>query len=336
MPAPASGPDSIRDAQGNPISVGDRVQITATVRAILPDLNPDAVILDLVNPNNPNASRVVFGAPPAFVRAGAILPTPTPTPTPTPAPASIVLEVANRSTVLKDADVQAFAEAFAVQANEHYGPLWNDAASPVAYTVKFVGLKDKHDPANWWLAFLDDSDQASALGYHDVTNAGLPLGKAFAKTAMAAGDSWTVTGSHEGLEMLGDPSCQALSPAIVAPAAWKAGSAPVQVIFENADAVEDDKLGYTIDGLLMSDFVTRAWFNPAAPAGTKFDYRGFVVKPLEILPGGYISYQDHAGNWHQVFANNSPVGRHKHGPAHGSRLARRQKCRSQWRRSTAA
>jgi len=107
------------------------------------------------------------------------------------------------------------------------------------------------------------------------------------------------------------------------------------VILENADAVEDDKLGYTINGLLMSDFVTPAWFDPKSPAGAKLDYLGHVARPLEILPGGYISYQDAAGNWQQVFANNSPVGRHANGPAAGSRLAKRQAPRGEWKRSTA-
>ena len=53
---------------------------------------------------------------------------------------------------------------------------------------------------------LDDSDQASALGYHDMTSEGLPLGKVFGTTNLKFGTNWTVTASHELLEMLGDPS----------------------------------------------------------------------------------------------------------------------------------
>ena len=52
---------------------------------------------------------------------------------------------------------------------------------------------------------MDDSDQAGALGYHDLTSAGLPMGKVFARTDLQNNLSWTVTVSHELLEILGDP-----------------------------------------------------------------------------------------------------------------------------------
>jgi hypothetical protein len=41
---------------------------------------------------------------------------------------------------------------------------------------------------------------------HDTTPDGLPLGKVFAGTDKAFGTQWTVTASHELLEMLGDPA----------------------------------------------------------------------------------------------------------------------------------
>ena len=49
---------------------------------------------------------------------------------------------------------------------------------------------------------LDTSDQAGALGYHDVTPQGLPLGKVFAKTGTLpgvvclAGYTTTASGRH--------------------------------------------------------------------------------------------------------------------------------------------
>jgi len=72
--------------------------------------------------------------------------------------------------------------------------------------VKFVPQGDSPAAGSWWLVSLDDSDQASALGYHDMTSEGLPLGKVFGTTNLKFGTNWTVTASHELLEMLGDPS----------------------------------------------------------------------------------------------------------------------------------
>ena len=63
----------------------------------------------------------------------------------------------------------------------------------------------------WQLIILDDSDQADALGYHELTAAGLPLGKVFAGSDIADGASWQVTASHELLEMLIDPQINAVT-----------------------------------------------------------------------------------------------------------------------------
>src|SRR6266566_3784885 len=58
----------------------------------------------------------------------------------------------------------------------------------------------------WWqVVITDNPDQAGALGYHEMTTIGTPLGKVFAKLDMENGSSWTATLSHELLEMLADP-----------------------------------------------------------------------------------------------------------------------------------
>ena len=58
----------------------------------------------------------------------------------------------------------------------------------------------------WWqISVTDNPDQAGALGYHELTSRGTPLGKVFAGLDLQSGGSWTVTLSHELLEMLADP-----------------------------------------------------------------------------------------------------------------------------------
>ena len=71
-----------------------------------------------------------------------------------------------------------------------------------------VGLRaEGGTPAagTWWLSILDNTDRAGVLGHHDLTPDGLPVGKSFAGTDKHYGHSWTVTASHELLEMLADP-----------------------------------------------------------------------------------------------------------------------------------
>ena len=252
-------------------------------------------------------------------------------------PAPIVLAVTSRTRLYRDRAVQAFAEALQVQIDRDYRPLWPDCP-PVE--VRFVPRTRKLDLKHWWLIFLENADQAGALGYHQLTAGGLPIGKAFVRTTLADGGIVSVTADHEALEMFGDPDIDRVFGPVAAPASWRLplDPGPIVVIGENCDATEDDRFSYSIDSVKLSDFVTPAWFDPAAPVGTKFDFLGLCQTPLELLPGGYISYRDAAGGWHQVFGPRSPFDRpHKHAaaPARGTRLRRRLMPRSEWKRSTA-
>src|SRR5262249_6943586 len=54
----------------------------------------------------------------------------------------------------------------------------------------------------WGLVFTDTADQAGALGYHDLTPAGLPLGHVFVQTSARNREPTSVVASHELAEML--------------------------------------------------------------------------------------------------------------------------------------
>jgi hypothetical protein len=124
------------------------------------------------------------------------MPQPTPAQTPT-----IQISVRNESPVLADAGVVLVVAAL-------QKPVTNDFR-PVGETDAELAIVPKEPPsASWWLVMLDDSDQANALGYHDhdLKTEGPSIGKVFAASDLKAGTSWTVTASHELLEMLGDPN----------------------------------------------------------------------------------------------------------------------------------
>jgi hypothetical protein len=48
-------------------------------------------------------------------------------------------------------------------------------------------------------------DVADALGYHDKNDGGIPYGFVFTELWRQLKESWTVTLSHEALELIGDP-----------------------------------------------------------------------------------------------------------------------------------
>ncbi|WP_222932722.1 hypothetical protein [Nocardia yunnanensis] len=227
----------------------------------------------------------------------------------------------NRSTVLTDAEVSAVVPALQTQVHRDWAPAWGSDAD-----LSFVASAQQPEPGSWWLVVSDDSDQAGALGYHDLTPEGLPLGKVFARSDRDAGLQWTVTASHELLEMLADPDINL--------AAYEFSTATIGRIYayEVADAVEANQYGYQIDGVLVSDFVFPAWFENFRKAGsTQFDYGKHLTAPFELLPGGYIGVFDITGGsgWHQLTADNAPA-RYAMRARVGSRRERRRTPRDQW------
>ncbi|MFI2201691.1 hypothetical protein ACH47Z_13125 [Streptomyces sp. NPDC020192] len=233
---------------------------------------------------------------------------------------NIKIQVTNESTVLSDGEVAAVVPALQKQVTEHFAPAWGTDAQ-----LSYVS-SDKLSEDSWWLVVLDNSDQAGALGYHDLTTNFMPLGKVFAGTDIQFGEQWTVTASHELLEMLADPDINRV--VFDQPTATTGKLYALEV----ADACEADANAYDIDGTLVSDFVFPAWFEPNRPAnGTRFDYREHIKNPLELLPGGYIGVFDvtKGTGWQQVTAE-VVAARYADRPRVGSRRERRTTPRDQW------
>ncbi len=237
----------------------------------------------------------------------------------------IHISVINASTVLHDDEIQPVVSALQKQVTHDFLPPWGVNAK-----LTFVPNGEKPDPGTWWLTLLDDSDQAGALGYHDLTNEGLPIGKVFAGTDLKYGTSWSVTASHELLEMLGDPNIN-LSVLVQKHKA----TAGTLYAYEVCDACEDDSFGYEIDKVLVSDFVYPSWFESFRPAkSTQFDQQGKITRPLELLKGGYIGvFNISSGSgWTQITAEEMPTNTKLRGNV-GSRRERRGVPHEDWVRS---
>lgn len=219
---------------------------------------------------------------------------------------TIKIAVINESSVLTDAEVSQSVPSLQKQITDHAAPAWGISA-----TLRFIPKGSEPDADEWWLAVLDDSDQAGALGYHDLTDQGLPLSKVFAKSDITFGDSWTVTCSHELLEMLVDPN-------INLTVLEQDDKGSRLYAYEVCDACEADQFAYEIDGIRVSDFVYPAWFESFRARGsTQFDYRGEIQAPFELLSGGYIGVNEigSLGGWTQITAqktfnvrSRAPVG----------------------------
>lgn len=158
-----------------------------------------------------------------------------------------------------------------------------------------------------------------------LRKSGLPLGKVFAGTDAKYNSSWTVTASHELLEMLGDPDINLT--ALV----QDSNESGTLYAYETCDACEDDSFGYEINGVLVSDFVYPSWFEQFHKAGTQYDFQKKIKKAFELLVGGYIGvFKINSGSgWTQKTAQKT-TREYKMRANVGSRRERRRTPRDQW------
>lgn len=233
------------------------------------------------------------------------------------------IEVVLHATTVGIEEAATATLAIEKQLREHVAPIWEMEPPQVV----LARGEDPRDPAACPLVILDDADQAGALGYHDLSPAGQPYGKVFAKTTRDAGGNWTTTLSHEAIEMLLDPNCTT----------WDIGTDGRLHAREGCDAVEADELDITVGDatVRVSNWLFPEYFSANPPAGSKFDYLGKLTAPSPAKsPGGYTIDAD-IGNEGQSFAQNVAAFFHELFPSWkraikehpGSRTSRR--CRAQ-------
>src|SRR5438105_5770749 len=204
------------------------------------------------------------------------------------------IAVINESTAINDDNVQAMLSAFDTQWNQDLNAVWGVGSAQFTFTPNTT------DPAAgaWWVVFLDNSDQANALAYHDLTNEGLPISKVFVKTLLADNASVSVGATHELCEMAVDP--------------WLNGAfQDQQGVFwagEVCDPVEDDQYGYQIGDILVTDFITPNWF-AHQHAQAQIDYQDHAHAPFEVLTRGYAQKFDPQQGWVQVNGANAAAKR---------------------------
>src|SRR5690242_18248159 len=140
-------------------------------------------------------------------------------------------------------------------------------------------------------------DVEGAAGIHEDDR-----GQPFA--VVSYGPSWSLAASHECLEMLVDPFGKTLRTGPVPTIDGKpplGGSSPVEFLVEICDPCEDERCAYHIDGILVSDFYTPAYFARKPVPGAQYSFNNQIEAPREIPRGGYLSWRDPAsGHWWQI------------------------------------
>ena len=195
---------------------------------------------------------------------------------------------------IADDDVQTAIRAVNRQIQEDFEPYWFFGArlrleGPAGHKPDKKRLEDLRGDAILYL--WNEPNQTDALGYHEANFKGIPFGFVYPQVSKKLGENWTVTLSHEALELLGDSQANLL---VQGPHPEH----PQRLVyhwFEMCDAVQDET--YTIDGIEVSNFVLPLYFTMDNEPGSRNDFLGTKVKgkTLEsfgVNKGGYIGFFD--------------------------------------------
>jgi hypothetical protein len=192
----------------------------------------------------------------------------------------------SQSAQVRFGDVSLVAAALQKQAVRDFGPLWRINATVDAFET----LEDL--PLGYWPIVIRDDIGYDAAGIHlDKDNQPFAL-----VSSSPQRDVWAQTTSHETLEMLADP----FGNRVVAGDSPKRGQGRVRFLVEVCDPSEAAQFGYSINGILVSDFYTPHYFDPVFNSATRYSFTNAIKKPRQVLRGGYLSWQvPRTGEWWQ-------------------------------------
>jgi hypothetical protein len=190
-----------------------------------------------------------------------------------------VLALASTSARVSPGDLRRAAAALQVQIDRDFGPAWGIAAQ-----VEVVAGESGVPEAAWPVVIADDIDAPGMSSYHSYRADGVPF------VMVVARDGWEESLSHDCLEMLASPfnreTVEAPSPV--------PGQGRVHILVQPCDACAGPDHTYEIDGVRVSDFCLPRYFQPLEPTGSGFDHAGRILKPFDLLPGGYVTWYDPA------------------------------------------
>jgi hypothetical protein len=201
----------------------------------------------------------------------------------------------SESDQIDPGDLTRVSAALQKQVTRDLVQFWNVKSTVDA----FPQLEDV--PIGYWPIIVQDNIGFDAAGIHlDEDNQPFAL-----VTASEERDVWSLTASHELIELLVDPFGSRLN----AGDSPKPDQARVQFLVEPCDPSEATEFAYTVNGILVSDFYTVRFFDPVAAPGVRYSFTGAIRQPREVLRGGYLSWLDVASNtwWQETwFSGNKP------------------------------
>src|SRR5438067_5448995 len=162
------------------------------------------------------------------------------------------------------------------QAIRDLGPVWN-----IQSTVDAFGRLEDVPIGTWPIVIEDNINTPGAAGVHEDKD-----GQPFALVMAESG--WSLTASHELIEMLVDPFGRRLTQG----QSPKPRQGRVEFLVEPCDPSEATQFAYLIDGVTVSDFYTPKYFSTVFNSADRYSHTGAIKKPRQVLKGGYLSWHD--------------------------------------------
>jgi hypothetical protein len=206
------------------------------------------------------------------------------------------------------AELSRVAAALQKQVQADFAEQWDVTATVTA------GIVANLVPGVWPIYVVPQLDVAGLYGYHYVDANQVPYAK------IQYRENWTITASHELLEMLVNPTLDRYQLTDIS-ANFEGDE---RFLVEVAGPVQSIAFGYLIDGVLVSNFMYPAYFDLLAVTGKKYDHLGVIQKPRSILDGGYVSFLDNLGQWWQAFGIQNKVDLRRLGESTGTLAAETQ------------
>ena len=174
-------------------------------------------------------------------------------------------------------ELHAVAAAVQRQVREHLALAWDVTGTVMAFDCR------EDVPACFSPVIIVD-DIEDARGFHNAPN-GSPY------AIVDVSPHWSVVASHETMEMLADPTGDALL----------RGLSPIETqgeidfLLEICDPCEARRYAYRINGIDVADFCTPAYYLGGSGA---LDHRGHITRRAEVLPGGTLAWRA-GSDWFQ-------------------------------------
>lgn len=180
-------------------------------------------------------------------------------------------------------EVTRISAALQKQVTRDFTPIWQIPATVDGFSAL------EYVPLGYWPVIIV-RDVQGAAGVH-LDKDGQPF------ALVEVGDSWSLTASHETMEMLGDPSGNR----VIAGLSPRPGEGRVEFLVEVCDPSEDVDYAYTVNDVLVSDFYTPHYFDPVKQENVRYSFTGAIAEPRQVLRGGYLSWHNLTDDhWYQL------------------------------------